>query len=145
MVTKGHTYLKKLEAFNCRSFSVRMTFCYHQTLKDHKHLIIFLTNTTFACKKTYESFSAQKKWTYHILLKFEILYKYLTLSQISLPTSIYLLKVNNRNTWARCEICLKLTIKTPERHHWRCSGVFLVNFEHISHLVLVVLLLTLHM
>ena len=27
--------------------------------------------------------------------------------------------------------------------HWRCSGVFIVNFEHISHLVLVLLLLTL--
>ena len=39
--------------------------------------------------------------------------------------------------------CSKLTIKTPERCHWRCSGVFIVNFEHISHLVLVFLLLTL--
>ena len=42
-----------------------------------------------------------------------------------------------------CEICPKLTIKTPERHQWRRSGVFLVNFEHISHLILVFLLLTL--
>ena len=39
-------------------------------------------------------------------------------------------KVNNRNTRTRCEICSKLTIKTPERHHWRRSGVFIVNFEH---------------
>ena len=29
--------------------------------------------------------------------------------------NIYLLKVNNRNTKKRCEICSKLTIKTPER------------------------------
>ena len=28
---------------------------------------------------------------------------------------IYLLKVKNINTRARCEICSKLTIKTPER------------------------------
>ena len=35
------------------------------------------------------------------------------------PTGIYLLKVNNRNTRTRCEICLKLTIKTPERRQWR--------------------------
>ena len=35
------------------------------------------------------------------------------------PAGIYLLKVNNRNTRARCEICFKLTIKTPERRHWR--------------------------
>ena len=52
-------------------------------------------------------------------------------------------KVNNKNTRARSEICSKLTIKTPERRHWRRSGVFIVNFEHISHLALVLLLLTL--
>ena len=48
-------------------------------------------------------------------------------------------KVNKRNTRTSCEICSKLTIKTPERR----SGVFIVNFEHNSHLVLVLLLLTL--
>ena len=52
-------------------------------------------------------------------------------------------KGNNRNTRLKCEICSKLTIKTPERRQWRSSGVFIVNFEHISHLVLVFLLLTL--
>ena len=31
----------------------------------------------------------------------------------------------------RCEICLKLTIITPGRHQWHCSGVFIINFEHI--------------
>ena len=56
---------------------------------------------------------------------------------------IYLFKVNNRNTRTRCEICSKLTINTPERRQWRRSGVFIDNFEHISHLVLVFLLLTL--
>ena len=61
------------------------------------------------------------------------------------PADIYLLKVNNRNTRTRCEICSKLTIKTPERRHWRRSGFFIVNFEHISHLVVVFLLLTLNM
>ena len=34
---------------------------------------------------------------------------------------------------------------TPERRQWRDSGVFIVNFEHISHLVLVFLLLTFNM
>ena len=75
-------------------------------------------------------------------------------------------KVNNRNTGTRCEICSKLIIKIPERRsgifivhfehisHLACSkltikipecrsGVFIVNFEHISHFVLVFLLLTL--
>ena len=40
-------------------------------------------------------------------------------------------------------MCSKLMIKTPEWRHWRRSGVFVVNFEHISHLFLVFLLLTL--
>ena len=42
--------------------------------------------------------------------------------KVSYPVGIYLLTVNRR-----------------------CSGVFMVNFEHISHLALVFLLLTLNM
>ena len=61
------------------------------------------------------------------------------------PVGIYLLKVNNRNTRKRCEIGSKLTTKIPEGRHWRRSGIFIVNFEHISHLALVFLLLTLNM
>ena len=60
------------------------------------------------------------------------------------PAHIFLFKVSNRNTRKRCEICSKLIIKTPERHHWRRSGVFIVNFEYISHIFLVLLLLTLN-
>ena len=52
-------------------------------------------------------------------------------------------KVNNRHVKTRCEICSNLTIKTPERRKWRSSGISKVNFEHISHLALVFLLLTL--
>ena len=62
-----------------------------------------------------------------------------------ISAGIYLLKVNNRNTRRRCEICSILTIKTPEQHHWSRSEVFIVNFEHTSHFVLVFLLLTLYM
>ena len=51
-----------------------------------------------------------------------------------LPAGIYMFKVNNRNTRTRCEICSKLTITTLEQLHWRRSGVFIVNFKHISHL-----------
>ena len=40
---------------------------------------------------------------------------------------------------------LKLTIKTLERDQWSSSDVFIVNFEHNSHYVLVFLLLTLNM
>ena len=52
-------------------------------------------------------------------------------------------QVANRNTRTTCEICTNLTIKTSERRHWRRSGVFIVNFVHISHLVLMFLSLTL--
>ena len=38
----------------------------------------------------------------------------------------------------------KLTIDYNQSH-WRLSSAFIVNFEHISHLVLVFLLLTLNM
>ena len=49
-----------------------------------------------------------------------------------------------KNSRKRCEISSKLTIKTPERRQCCRSGVFIVNFEHISHLVPVFLLLTLN-
>ena len=57
--------------------------------------------------------------------------------------SRYLLKVSNVNSRIRCEIRSKLTIKTPEQRQWGRSGVFIVNFEHISYVVLVFLLSTL--
>ena len=37
----------------------------------------------------------------------------------------------------------KVNNKDTERRHWRRSDVFIVNFEHILHLVLAFLLLTL--
>ena len=52
----------------------------------------------------------------------------------ALPAGNYMFKVNNRNTSTRCEICSKLTITTPEQRQWRRSGVFIINFEHITYL-----------
>ena len=46
---------------------------------------------------------------------------------------IYLFKVNNENTRTKCEI-----------RYWRHSGIFIVNFEHILHFVLVFLMLSLN-
>ena len=59
------------------------------------------------------------------------------------PAIIHLFKINNRTTRRKWEMCSKLTIKTPEWRHWRLSDVFIFNFEHISHLFPVFLLLTL--
>ena len=61
------------------------------------------------------------------------------------PAGINMVRVNNKNTNTMCEICSKLTLKKPERRQWRRSGVFIVNFEHILHLVIVLLLLSLNM
>ena len=51
--------------------------------------------------------------------------------------------LNNRNTKTKCEICSNLTTKILEWRQWRRSDVFIVNFEHFSHIVLVFLLLNL--
>ena len=58
------------------------------------------------------------------------------------PAGNFMFKVNKRNTAVWWEICSNSTIKTSERCHWCRSGVF-INFEHISHLALMFLLLTL--
>ena len=50
----------------------------------------------------------------------------------------------SRKTKTRHEICSKFTIKIQERRQCCRSGVFTVNFEHTSQLVLVFLLLTLN-
>ena len=52
------------------------------------------------------------------------------------PAGIYRLRVNNRNTRTRCEICTKLTIKVSViivnfKHITPCSSVSVVNFEHV--------------
>ena len=54
---------------------------------------------------------------------------------------INMFKVKNKNTGTRCEICSKLTIKTPERRQFAIS---IFNSEHVLHLVLVLLKLTLN-
>ena len=60
--------------------------------------------------------------------------------KILIPADIYFFKVNN--TGAMCAICLKLTKKTSVWRQWCHSGVFIVKFEQISHIMLVFLLLT---
>ena len=54
-----------------------------------------------------------------------------------------MLKVKQRDTRKRGRICSKLKTKTPERGHQRRSDVFIVNFEHSSHLFIVFPLSTL--
>ena len=67
---------------------------------------------------------------FRVLKLFTFLYNTLI---FGCPAGNCMLKVNNRNSKTICEIYSKLTIKTLERR----------QFERISHLVLVFLLLTL--
>ena len=55
----------------------------------------------------------------------------------AIPANIYLFRVTNRNKRIRCEICPKLTVRALEL-------VFTVNFEYISYLGLVFLMLSLN-
>ena len=68
---------------------------------------------------------------------------YISLKPLYFPIGNCIFKVNDNSTGTRCEICLELIIKTPKQRHWRRSSVIIFNFEHISHLVLMLLLLTL--
>ena len=53
-------------------------------------------------------------------------------------------KVSNGSTRETCEIGSKLTIETPGQRYWHLSGMLIVNFEHISFLVLVFVMLTMN-
>ena len=48
------------------------------------------------------------------------------------PASIYLFKVSNRNTRTMCEICSKLTIKTPEEYLWFRSAASIADLERLG-------------
>ena len=59
------------------------------------------------------------------------------------PVYVFYSKSTIETVEKRTEICLKLT-RIRKRFYWRCFGVFIANFEHISYLFLVFLLLTLN-
>ena len=58
------------------------------------------------------------------------------------PANIYLFKMTTETLEEKRELCSKLTTKTREPFQCRRSGVFIANFEHISHICQVFLLLT---
>lgn len=62
-----------------------------------------------------------------IRLKFQLIKKTSSSFNLFKLTDISLFKVNNGITRGISEICSKLTIKTTERCHWGCSGVFIDN------------------
>ena len=75
-------------------------------------------------------------WSFQLLDRWLVaLDGFLAMCQCHFSAIIDLLKFNNRSNKTMCEIYSKLTIKTPERHQWRPSGIFIVNSELISHIV----------
>ena len=74
-------------------------------------------------------------------IPFSILYS----SSSVVPIAIFSFKVNNENTIAMCQICSRLTVKTPNdvntsfdvfivnvKNITHCSGVFIVYFEQVG-------------
>ena len=117
----------------CQLLKTFSTFI--RCLRSDNHLGILemlMTNHKNATSQLVGPDLDSRKLLRDLLKEFQKLRNYRLQVSISqaFPAGIYLFKVNSRNTRTRCEIC---------------SGVFIVNFEHISHLVLVLLLLTLNM
>ena len=84
------------------------------------------------CGISHVNVKFQRIWTIQVLLhrSNDFGNQFCGLMKAWLPANIYVLKINNKNTRERCEMCSKLTIKTPEQR--RRSGVFIVNCKHIS-------------
>ena len=112
---------------NCSSIFILI---YRQCFKFYQPCCKYLPATHINTKNEYEI----KVWQKNRILFEKVI-----------PIGNYMFKVSNSNTRTRCEICSKLTMKKSEQRQWRRSGLFIVNFEHISHLVshLVFLMLTL--
>ena len=51
---------------------------------------------------------------------------------IKFPVGNLIFKIKNINTKTRCEICLELTIKAPERRSTSCSSVSIFNLEQVD-------------
>ena len=87
----------------------KTSFLFNEPLKSYSSLYL----ATFSMKSISHTFARFETTQAKLIeLIFETFYK-----NLYNPAGIYLFKVNNRNTRTRCEICSKLTIKTPERRH----------------------------
>ena len=84
-------------------------------------------------------------WLYHLISREPGFWLKLTKTRSNDPAGNYMFKFNNRYARTRCEICLKLTIKTPERRHWRRThSTILPNWPN-DWAVLWVLICTVHL
>ena len=106
-----------------------------QTVIFQHSLSFWMQQTTFTCKRIYiiqqpQSYCKPLEQIESNILRIEcitprltLILKYVKIEQ-NVPVGIYMFKLNNRNTRTKDEICSKLTIKTPERRHWRYWWLF---------------------
>ena len=96
--------------------------------------LIGSSNSVFLFRKIV-AFCPSNMWPPYIITYKTVMLNHKNIRKNS-QADIYLFKVHIRNFSERCVICSKLTIKTAGRRQWRwrCSGVLIVNFEHISQL-----------
>ena len=73
-----------------------------------------------------------------MLFYYSIIIVYLELIQY-ISVLVYPFGICSKSTM-ETKTTIKLTIKTPERSHWRRSIVFIANFEQISHILMFLLL-----
>ena len=86
------------------------------------------------------SFQSQQEWHQNNISGFCFIVVLLLTLHIYLPSTkqaFTFSKLSIESLEKGYEICPKLTIKTPERRQWRCSGVIIANFEHISQFFIV--------
>ena len=130
-------------------FSCKTCFkCFCAYLPVSKVSFNYLKRNVAKMKQRYNLYKDTNRWLVSILngmnSKKNKLFLQLWIDFGNYPANIYLFKVKNRNTRRRSGICSKLTIKSSERYHWRRFGVFIINFEHISHLFLMFLFLSIN-
>ena len=109
----------------------------------HIRLNIYIWKTSFSPLKSislvFSSLEMQRKLNISTITVQCRLYLIAGTYYINNPADNCMFRVKNKSTRTRCAICSKLTIKTPKQRQWLRSGVFLVNFEHLSHFVLLFL------
>ena len=107
----------------------------------HSFIVSFLVNKLDGILLRFQTNSLKcVNYKLTIIVNFENYYYW---QRSNNPVRMYLFKVDKTNTWTSCKIFSKLILKTLEQRHWHHCGAFVTNFEHISHLFLVFLLLTL--
>ena len=81
--------------------------------------------------------SQHKKWSfplriYLVFVQFACHYHWCLMTEFKVLSWQYLFKVNNGNTRTMCEICIKLTRKTPEWCHLDSNDVDQVKFGWVD-------------